>query len=167
MEEKKYIDEKGAEAWRELQKTLQHELTSVKVGIKRLHPDAKIPQMQREGDAAFDLYSVVDAVIKPGASVSIDCGIACEIPSGYKMMVNGRSGLATKGIFCHVGTIDPNYKGMIGAILYNSTNEDYNVLKGDRVGQLSLQAIVPTSFEEVIELSSSNRGDKGFGSSGR
>lgn len=139
----------------------------IKIGFKKLHPDAITPKMQREGDAAFDLYSVEDRLIAAGTTVAIDCGIACEIPSGYKLMVNGRSGLATKGIFCHVGTIDPNYKGMIGAILYNSTNASYQIKKGDRVGQLSAQAIVSTEFAEVNELSASVRGDQGFGSSGR
>lgn len=140
---------------------------NIKIGFKKLHPDAIAPKMQREGDAAFDLYSVEDRLIAAGTTVSIDCGIACEIPSGYKLMVNGRSGLATKGIFCHVGTIDPNYKGMIGAILYNSTNASYQIKKGDRVGQLSAQAIIPSEFVEVHELSASVRGDQGFGSSGR
>lgn len=139
----------------------------ITIGLKKLHPDAQIPKMQREGDAAFDIYSIQDAIIPAGETVSIDCGIACEIPDNYKLMVNGRSGLAKKGIFCHVGTVDPNYKGMIGTILYNSTKESYSVAKGDRVGQVSLQPIVPTVFAEVTELTSSARGAQGFGSSGR
>ncbi len=139
----------------------------MKIGIKLLHPDAKVPQMQREGDAAFDLYSVETVSLQPGDRKSIDCGIACEIPSNYKIMVNGRSGMATKGIFCHVGTIDPNYKGMIGAILVNLSDKEYVINKGDRVGQLSLHEIIPTTFEIVDELSSSNRGEQGFGSSGK
>jgi len=140
----------------------------IKIGFKKLHPDAIVPKMQREGDAAFDIYSVQDVIIPAGYTVSIDCGIACEIPDNYKLMINGRSGLAKKGIFCHVGTVDPNYKGMIGTILHNSNiSETYYVAKGDRVGQVSLQKIVPTEFVEVTELSASARGDQGFGSSGR
>jgi len=139
----------------------------VTIGVKKLHPDAKIPQMQREGDAAFDVYSVEDVIIPAGLAVSIDCGIACEIPPFYKMVVNGRSGLAKRGIFCHVGTIDPNYKGMIGTLLVNTTNNYYQIKKGDRVGQVSLQLIIPTEFNEVSELSESVRGTQGFGSSGR
>ena len=167
MEDQKFIDEKSAQAWKDLQKTLTYELKSIKVGIKLLHPDAKIPQMQRDGDAAFDLYSIEEVIIEAGKTKSVDCGIACEIPLNYKLMVTGRSGLATKGIFCHVGTIDPNYKGMIGAILINTTDLPYRIHKGDRVGQMSLQQVIPTSFEVVDNLSSSVRGDQGFGSSGR
>ncbi len=163
--DKQYIDEKMIPF-----EALKVEIvgsTTVSVGVKKLHPDAILPKMQREGDAAFDIYSIEDRLIAGGVTASIDCGIACEIPPGYKLMVNGRSGLATKGIFCHVGTIDPNYKGMIGTILYNSTATSYQINKGDRVGQVSLQAIVPTAFNEVTELSSSVRGEQGFGSSGR
>ena len=140
---------------------------TINVGIKKLHPDALLPKMQREGDAAFDIYSCDDYSLEVGEVVSIDCGVACEIPDGYKIMINGRSGLAKKGIFCHVGTVDPNYKGMIGTILVNLSGSKYWVHKGDRVGQISLQAIVPTSFEIVEELSQSVRGEQGFGSSGR
>lgn len=138
-----------------------------KIGIKLLRSDAKVPKMQREGDAAFDLYAAEDVEIPSQGYAHVSCGIALEIPSGYKVMINGRSGLASKGVQCHTGTIDENYKGNIGTILYNWNTSPYKVLKGDRVGQLSLQKVVPTIFEEIDELSSSNRGDKGFGSSGR
>lgn len=137
------------------------------LGVKKLHPDAIIPKMQREGDAAFDIYSINHYNLAPRSIVSIDCGVGLEIPEGYKVMINGRSGLAKKGIFCHVGTIDPNYKGMVGTILINLSGMPYTVEKGDRVGQISLQKIVPTVFNEVAELTESNRGAQGFGSSGR
>ncbi len=157
--DKQYIDEKML--------PVDGAKLGIPVGVKRLHPDAILPKMQREGDAAFDIYSVDTVTLQPGDIKSIDCGIACEIPYSYKLMVNGRSGLATKGIFCHVGTIDPNYKGMIGTVLVNLSKEPYTINKGDRVGQVSLQPIVPTTFNEVDELSSSNRGAQGFGSSGK
>jgi dUTP pyrophosphatase len=142
-------------------------LDSVQVGIKKLHPDAQVPKMQREGDAAFDIYSIDHYELEPGDVVAIDCGIALEIPENYKVMINGRSGLARRGIFCHVGTVDPNYKGMVGTILINLSKEKYVVEKGDRVGQISLQYIAPTTFNEVETLSTSNRGAQGFGSSGK
>jgi len=138
-----------------------------RIGIKIIHPDAKMPKRQREGDAAFDIYSIERYMIMPGEVKDVRCGIACEIPTGYKIMINGRSGLAKKGIFCHVGTIDENYKGELGTILVNLSQEYYTVEIGDRVGQISLQKVVPTEFAEVTELSESNRGAQGFGSSGR
>lgn len=138
-----------------------------RIGVKLLHPDAKVPQMQREGDAAFDIYAVEDVTIPLKSYNHVSCGIALEIPTGYKVMINGRSGLASKGIQCHVGTIDENYKGNIGTILYNWNDSPYQIKKGDRVGQISLQKVIPTVYQEVQELSSSVRGAQGFGSSGR
>lgn len=137
------------------------------VGVKLLRPNAKIPVRQREGDACFDIYACDDEWISPGTVAAIDCGFACEIPSGYKIMINGRSGLAKKGIFCHVGTVDENYKGEIGTILVNLSGESYKVTAGDRVGQISLQKVIPTELNKVDVLSESNRGTQGFGSSGR
>lgn len=138
-----------------------------KLGIKLLSPDAKVPMIQREGDAAHDIYSVEDVLLNPGEVKGIDCGFALEIPPGFKVMINGRSGLAKAGIFCHVGTIDSNYKGKIGTILVNTTQTPYQVLIGDRVGQISLQRVELLEFSQVEELSTSNRGTNGFGSSGR
>lgn len=143
------------------------ETSFTRINIKLLSANAKVPKIQREGDAAFDIYSCEDATIAPGETRPIDCGVAFEVPPQYKLMVNGRSGLASRGIFCHVGTIDSNYRGMVGTILYNSTKEPYTIMQGDRVGQVSLQAVVPTLFEVVEELSSTVRGDQKFGSSGK
>lgn len=161
MEEKHYIDEKS------VPKETEIALDTLKVGVKLLHPEAKVPKMQRQGDAAFDLYAVEDVIIPLKSYAHVSCGIALEIPPGYKVMINGRSGLALKGIQCHVGTIDENYKGNIGTILYNWNDSSYPIKKGDRVGQISVQKVISTVYQEVQELSSSVRGAQGFGSSGR
>jgi len=139
----------------------------IRLGVKKLHPDAKLPKMGRAGDAAFDIYSVEEVMLLPGNPKIINCGIACEIPDGYKIMIRGRSGLALRGIWTHVGTVDSNFKGGLGPILTNCTKEVYCVKKGDRVGQISVEEVIPTKFEEVFELSESVRGSDGFGSSGR
>lgn len=143
------------------------DFSAVRIGIKKLYADAILPKMQREGDACFDIYAQDDFVLEVGEVVAVDCGIALEIPDNYKVMINGRSGLAKKGIFCHVGTVDSNYRGEIGTILVNLSGQKYWGRKGDRVGQISLQQVVPTTFVEVKELSPSVRGEQGFGSSGR
>jgi dUTP pyrophosphatase len=158
---------RAASAWRTLTETLDSSLLPTVVGVKLLHPDAQLPKMQRVGDAAFDIYSVEDVEIPPGMTAAVDCGFGLEIPPGYKVMINGRSGLASRGIFCHVGTVDENYKGKLGTILYNLSKTFYNIKKGDRVGQISLQRVIPTEFEVVNELSTSVRGENGFGSSGK
>lgn len=137
------------------------------LGIKLLKPEAKLPKRQRDGDACFDIHSCETVELHPGEVRAIDCGFACEIPSGYKVMINGRSGLASKGIFCHVGTIDENYKGELGTILANLSGQSYTIHVGDRIGQISLQKVIPTNLVEVTELSQSSRGENKFGSSGR
>ena len=143
------------------------------VGVKKLHPDAQLPKRQREGDAAFDIYAIKDTRLHALVPKIVDCGIALEIPANYKVLIYGRSGLAMKSIFAHVGTVDPNFKGEIGPILvyYGSGcdvgNGWYDIKKGDRVGQIVLTPITPTEFTEVANLSDSERGAEGFGSSGR
>lgn len=132
-----------------------------------MRPSAQLPKRQRTGDACYDIYSCHEVLLRPGDVKSVDCGFACEIPPGYKVMINGRSGLAKRGIFCHVGTVDENYKGELGTILANHSNEEYLIKEGDRVGQISLQQVIPTDLVEVRELTSSERGAQGFGSSGR
>ena len=139
----------------------------VNIGVKKLDPEAQLPKMQREGDAAFDVYAVENTILLPRLPKIVNCGIALEIPSGFKVLIYGRSGLATKGIFAHIGTVDPNYKGMVGPILINLTDLPYEIKKGDRVGQIVSVPIMPTEFTEVVELSESVRGSQGFGSSGR
>jgi dUTP pyrophosphatase len=138
-----------------------------KIKFKKIHPDAKVPHMAKEGDAAFDIYSCEDVTIPPRSTAAVNCGFAFEIPENFKVMINGRSGLASRGIFCHTGTIDSGYRGELGTILYNLNDKVYEIKKGDRVGQVSLQQVVPTYFEVVEELSVSARGNTGFGSSGK
>jgi dUTP pyrophosphatase len=161
------IEKVTAETWKRLQDELRYELKSIKIGFKKMHPDAKIPHMAKEGDGAFDIYSCEDTTIAPRSTKAIDCGFGLEIPSNYKVMINGRSGLASRGIFCHVGTVDSGYRGKLGTILYNLNDTSYEIKKGDRVGQISLQQVIDTTFEEVVELSTTARGETGFGSSGK
>ena len=143
------------------------ESKTLTLSIKLLRPEAKIPIRGRQDDAAFDVYSCEDKLLYPLEPVVTTCGIACDIPTGYKIMIHGRSGLASKGIFAHIGTVDPNYKGEISPILVNVSRMPYQIKKGDRIGQISLQKIIPIKFIEVKELNESNRGAAGFGSSGR
>ena len=132
----------------------------------KLSPDAKEFKYSRVGDACLDMYSNEDSVvIEPHTSKVITTGIAVEVPLGYEGIVRGRSGLATKGILCHVGTIDSNYRGNVGVILFNITNKPYVVSKYDRIGQFSLHTTTQTNLIEVFELSDTNRRDQGYGSS--
>jgi dUTP pyrophosphatase len=95
--------------------------------------------------------------------------LSFEIPFGYEMQVRARSGLAAKngiGLVNGTGTIDPNYRGELGIILINHGKEPFVVNKGDRIAQVVFNKIEHTEIEEVDELSETNRGECGFGSSG-
>ena len=159
------------------------------VKIKKLTETAKIPTRGSEYAAGYDLYADEDAEIAPGQTKLISTGIAVEIPGGYFGGIYARSGLATKqGLRpanC-VGVIDSDYRGPVGVALHNdnpyrvtqiskteagrpliSAPIQYReIKKGDRIAQLVIQKFEPVTFEEVDELSSTERNAGGFGSTG-
>jgi dUTP pyrophosphatase len=143
----------------------------VQVPIVRLDPDLPAPSYAHEGDAGADLYARASATIEPaGGRAVVPTGIAIAIPEGYAGFVLPRSGLALRhGITClnTPGLIDAGYRDEVRIILVNTDpDEPYEVQRGDRIAQLVVQAVEESSFLEVNELSSSQRGLRGFGSSG-
>lgn len=140
------------------------------VKFKKLKCDAIVPYRSREGDAALDVATSEDAVIKSRSTRLIHTGIAVEIEDGYCALVLPRSGNAVNHgitIINSPGLIDSNYRGEIKIGLHNTSNEDFYVSQGDRIAQLLIQPVVDVDTLVVENLSESNRGDKGFGSSGR
>jgi dUTP pyrophosphatase len=141
----------------------------VMVRVKRLSPDAQIPKAARKGDVAFDLYSVIDYELRPGEWFAVPTGIAVEIPSGYEGQVRPRSGLALKegiSVLNTPGTIDSGYRGEVKTIMINHNNESFKVTKGMRISQLAIRPVPEVEFIEVDDLSETDRGDGGFGSTG-
>ena len=139
------------------------------VGIKRLREDAILPKYANEGDAGADLFAIEEVVIKARSRALIKTGIALELPKNTEAQIRSRSGLALKsGIFVlnSPGTIDEGYKGEVGIILYNSTDEDFVVTKHMKVAQMVIKPVHQFDFVEVEELSESARSDNGFGSTG-
>lgn len=140
-----------------------------KVGFKKLNEDAIIPHYSRPGDACLDISSVEDHILKPGHFKTIKTGIAIELPTGTEALVRPRSGLAAKHgitVLNTPGTIDENFKGEIGVILINHGDESFAIEKGMRIAQLAIKQVLEIETVEVDTLSESNRGEKGFGSSG-
>jgi dUTP pyrophosphatase len=134
--------------------------------VKLNHPDAKVP-LQSEGNAGRDLYSIIDALIKPGQRVLIDTGISTAFPEGYVGLIWPRSGLSAKnGIDVLAGVIDENYRGNISVCLLNTGEEDVFLPKGSRIAQMIIQQYNNEAFMVVDELSETTRSDKGFGWSG-
>ena len=143
----------------------------MKIKIKRLHADAQIPQYAHGPleDAGMDLHAVEDVTLEPRVALLVPTGLSIEVPPGYEAQLRPRSGLALKHAITlpnSPATIDPGYRGEVKVILLNLGNDPYVIHKGDRIAQMVIAKYEAVEFEET-ELSDSNRGAGGFGSSGR
>ena len=128
-----------------------------------LHPP------QRSGDAGMDLEASTSAVLSPGRPVVVGTGVRVEIPVGCSGFILPRSGLASRGILIpnSPGLIDSGYRGEIKVGLLNATGVQLAVKEGDRIAQLVIIATPSVVLQPVIDLTESDRGDAGFGSTGR
>ena len=143
----------------------------MKVGIKRLHEKAQPPLYQTEHAAGMDLSARIDKpiIIQPHERAIIPTGIAIALPPGYEAQIRGRSGMAAKfGIMPAngVGTIDADYRGEVGVILLNTTDEPFTVEPGMRVAQMVIAKYEHAMWSEVEELDTTDRGTGGYGSTG-
>ena len=137
--------------------------------IKLLNENAKIPTFANPGDGGADLYSIDNVFIHGGTQKLVHTGIALEIPAGYIGLVRPRSGLATKlGIGMNSsGVIDSGYRGEIGVTLINHSGLTHEVKVGDRIAQILFIPVQSHfAFEVVDKLSETQRGEKGYGSTG-
>ena len=145
-------------------------MDNVRVPIKILSRDAQIPHMAYNGDAGVDLRSVERIVLEPQERAMVATGLAIALPEGYAGFVLPRSGLAAKhgiSIVNAPGLIDSNYRGELKVILLNTDpNESFTIEIGDRIAQLIVMPVPTINFEQVKELTESQRGESGFGSSG-
>ncbi|HID79514.1 MAG TPA: dUTP diphosphatase [Aquifex aeolicus] len=139
----------------------------LRLKVKKLREDARLPVRKRKGDAGLDLYSVENVILKPGEWKAVSTGIAIEIPQGYFGLVKDRSGLALKyALHCLAGVIDENYRGEVKVLLINLGNREVKLEKHSRIAQLLIVPYLETEVEESENLSDTERGEKGFGSSG-
>ncbi|WAM34880.1 dUTP diphosphatase [Caldicellulosiruptor morganii] len=133
--------------------------------------DLPLPQYASSGSAGMDLFACVDGemVINPGEIRLIRTGIYIELPDGYEAQIRPRSGLALKygiTILNSPGTIDSDYRGEVCVILINLGNNPFVIKRGDRIAQMVICKYEKAKIEEVQELSETDRGDGGFGSTG-
>ena len=147
---------------------------SIEIKLTRLSPLAKIPEYQSAGAAACDLCAAIESptVIKAGERMLIPTGLAAEpiSDSPVALLIFPRSGLASKhGISLSngVGVVDMDYRGEIKAALVNTSGTDYTITPGERIAQLMVIPILTAHFTETDSLSQTERGDGGFGHSGR
>ncbi len=140
--------------------------------VTRLDPDLALPRYAKPGDAGCDLIAAADVTLAAGGGRGlVPTGLAVAIPSGYAGFVQPRSGLANKhGVTClnTPGLIDSGYRGELKVLLINTDpTEDFEVKRGERIAQLVIQAVEQVTLVEVDELEPTERGDGGFGHTGR
>ncbi len=142
-------------------------LNPIKIKIKKLHPDAKIPTLSTPNAAGFDLYAIEDKIIQPHETYPVQTGIAVEIPEGKVLHIWDRSGMGFKGLSIHGGVIDSDYRGEIKAILCNHNNHPIEIKKEDRICQGVIIDYYTPKFKEVNNLEDSKRGENWNSSTGR
>ena len=130
------------------------------------------PEKAHEADAGFDLRAMEDLIIEPqrlgGHGAVIDTGVHIEVPHGCVGYVQGRSGLNIRwSVICPTGTVDCGYTGAIKVKLYNLGFDGYHIHKGDKIAQLVIQPIADCHMVQAEHLDETERGDGGFGSTGR
>jgi len=144
---------------------------TLKVLITRLDESIPIPRYAKGGDAGADICTRVDVTIEPGERALVPTGISIALPDGYAAFVHPRSGLAIKHGVSMVntpGTIDAAFRGELQMILINhDLREAISFKKGDRIAQLVIQKVERAEFIEVDSLPGTERGEGGFGSTGK
>ncbi len=147
-------------------------MQKIQIELIRLAKDLPVPAYQTELSAGVDLMAAVDEeiVLLPGEIRLIPTGVKLAVPDGYEAQVRPRSGLALKHgismVNC-VGTIDADYRVEIVVILINHCRETFAFKRGDRIAQLVINPIVQADFREVEELAATERGEGGFGHTGK
>jgi len=143
-------------------------MKNLTIQVQKLHKEAKIPKFAHSDDAGMDLYVTEEIIIASGEYAAVSTGIAMAIPEGYAGLIWDKSGLAIKkGLKVLGGVIDAGYRGEIKVGITNLGKEAHTFGVGDKAAQMLLQKVAQASFEEVESLDETERGDGGFGSTGK
>ena len=143
-----------------------------KIAVRKLRANAQLPAYGSKGAAGADLYACLEeaVTIAPGETTFIPTGLAMEIPFGYVGLIYARSGMACKRGLApanKVGVIDSDYRGEFLVALHNHGSRPQTVDCGERIAQLVITPVLMPAYEEVSELSDTQRGEGGFGSTGK
>jgi len=138
------------------------------VWCKQIETNAKTPTKANTNDAGWDLYSTIDTILPPKQRKTVKTGIALEMPENMAGLIWPRSGLSVKqGIDVLAGVVDSGYRGEVMVCLYNTSDENVSISCGDRIAQIIFQEVPRIMMINQEGLGSSQRGDNGFGSSGK
>jgi len=139
----------------------------MKLKVKRIHEDAKLPLYQHKGDAGLDIFSSIDCVLEKGEVKPVSSGIKVAIPEGYVGLIWDKSGISLKGVHKLAGVVDSGYRGEVKVVMVNLGDEPFVIEKGMKIAQLLIQPINEVEVVEVEELEETSRGEEGFGSTGK
>ena len=144
----------------------------IKVLIKKLSPEVKLPSYKTSGASGMDLMAFISSpiIVKPNSSQLVPTGISLAFSENYEIQIRPRSGLAAKNnisVLNTPGTIDSDYRGEIKVILYNHGNTDFLINNKDRIAQMILTPVIKMNLEETDTLPETVRGEGGFGSTGK
>jgi len=139
----------------------------LKVKVKRITPEAKLPLYSHRGDAGMDLFSVVDDALQAGEVKPIPTGIKMAIPEGYVGLIWDKSGISLRGVHRLAGVVDAGYRGEVRVVLVNLGKEPFVVKKGTKIAQMIIQPVETVEVVEADALDETSRGEDGFGSTGR
>lgn len=144
----------------------------MQINIRKIHPEAIIPQYATAGASGLDLHARIphEIYLQPGVRFTVPTGIAIEFPEGFEGQVRPRSGLAKKNgitVLNAPGTVDADYVGEICVILINHGDEAFKIQAGDRIAQLVIAPVIRAELVQVGVLKETVRGANGFGHTGR
>ena len=140
--------------------------SSHRMNVKKIRPNAKLPKYQTPGASGMDLHAYESGYLRPGEQKKVSTGIAMAIPAGFEGQIRPRSGLSMRGITCHMGTIDSDYRGEMSVVLMNIGSKMFSWSAEDRIAQLVIAPVKQVVLNEVDELDSTIRGEGGFGHTG-
>ena len=138
----------------------------MKIKIKKLKENAKLPKYHHPGDVGMDMYAMETATLQPGEHYRFWHGFALEFPEGYGAFVMDKSSISKAGLHQIGGIFDAGYRGEYNTLLVNLSDKPYTFEEGDKVAQLVILPVFIGELEEVEELSESARGEGKFGSTG-
>src|SRR5665647_3542644 len=138
----------------------------MKLKVKRIHPEAKLPVYGHPGDAGLDLFSVVDRDLAPGEVLAVPTGIQMAVPAGHVGLVWDKSGISLKGVHRLAGVIDAGYRGEVQVVMINLGAAPFVLKKGMKIAQLLVQPVAAVEVIECEALDDTSRGQGGFGSTG-
>lgn len=146
------------------------------IKVKKVHSNAVMPVFAHSTDTGFDLFTVEDTIINPNEKAIVKTGLVFDLPQGWGIQVRNKSGITVKGvpnklgenadITVYIGTIDSAYRGEVGVMVKNESKEIIMIPTGTKLAQGVLERVYQCTFEEVEEVSETDRGQGGFGSTG-